>query len=30
MELLALMDGYALQTRRAITIPLLKSMMDNA
>jgi len=29
MELLALMDAYALQTQRAITIPLLKSMMDN-
>lgn len=30
MELLELMDGYALQTQRAITIPLLKTMMDNA
>jgi len=30
MELLNLMDGYALQTQRAITIPLIKSMMDNA
>ena len=30
MELLTLLDGYALQTQRAITIPLLKSMMDNA
>ena len=30
MELLNLMDGYALQTQRAITIPLLKTMMDNA
>ena len=30
MELLDLMDGYALQTRRAITIPLIKTMMDNA
>jgi DnaA family protein len=29
MELLKLMDGYALQTRRAITIPLIKAMMDN-
>jgi DnaA-homolog protein len=29
MELLNLMDGYALQTRRAITIPLIKAMMDN-
>jgi DnaA family protein len=30
MELLTLLDGYALQTQRAITIPLIKSMMDNA
>lgn len=30
MELLDLMDGYALQTQRAITIPLIKTMMDNA
>lgn len=30
MELLGLLDGYALQTQRAITIPLIKSMMDNA
>ena len=30
MELLDLLDGYALQTQRAITIPLIKSMMDNA
>lgn len=29
MELLDLMDAYALQTRRAITIPLIKAMMDN-
>jgi DnaA family protein len=29
MELLQLLDGYALQTQRAITIPLIKSMMDN-
>lgn len=29
MELLELLDGYALQTQRAITIPLIKSMMDN-
>lgn len=29
MELLDLMDGYAMQTQRAITIPLIKSMMDN-
>lgn len=30
MELLDLMDGYAMQTQRAITIPLIKSMMDNS
>ncbi len=30
MELLELLDGYALQTKRAITIPLIKTMMDNA
>lgn len=30
MELLALLDGYSLQTKRPITIPLIKSMMDNA
>lgn len=30
MELLALLDGYSLQTQRPITIPLIKSMMDNA
>ena len=30
MELLDLIDGYALQTKRAITIPLIKSMMENA
>lgn len=29
MELLDLMDGYALQTKRGITIPLIKSMMEN-
>lgn len=29
MALLNLMDGYALQTQRAITIPLIKTMMDN-
>ena len=29
MELLNLLDGYSLQTQRAITIPLIKSMMDN-
>lgn len=30
MELLQHLDRYALQTQRAITIPLIKSMMDNA
>ncbi len=30
MELLELMDGYAMQTKRAITIPLIKSMMENS
>ena len=30
MQLLDLLDGYALQTQRAITIPLIKSMLDNA
>jgi len=30
MELLDLIDGYALQTKRAITIPLIRAMMDNA
>jgi len=30
MELLALIDGYALQTKRAITIPLIKSMMQDS
>ena len=30
MELLDLLDGYALQTQRAITIPLIKSMMEDA
>ena len=29
MELLDLLDGYSLQTQRAITIPLIKSMMEN-
>ena len=29
MELLELLDGYSLQTQRAITIPLIKAMMDN-
>ncbi len=30
MELLDLIDGYALQTKRAITIPLIKSMMEDS
>jgi DnaA-homolog protein len=30
MELLDLLDGYAMQTKRAITIPLIKSMMENS
>jgi DnaA family protein len=30
MELLHSLDSYALQTKRAITIPLIKSMMENA
>jgi DnaA family protein len=30
MELLELLDGYALQSKRAITIPLIKAMMDDA
>jgi len=29
LELLDLIDGYAMQTQRAITIPLIKTMMDN-
>ena len=29
MELLELLDGYSLQTKRAITIPLIKSMLEN-
>ncbi len=29
MELLGLMDAYALQTKRAVTIPLIRSMMNN-
>ena len=29
MELLELIDRYALQTKRGITIPLIKSMMEN-
>lgn len=30
MELLDLIDGYALQTKRGITIPLIKSMMEDS
>ena len=30
MELLDLIDAYALQTKRAITIPLIRAMMDHA
>jgi DnaA-homolog protein len=30
MELLDLIDGYALQTKRSITIPMIKSMMENS
>lgn len=30
IELLDLLDGYALQTQRSITIPLIKTVMDNA
>lgn len=30
MELLDLIDGYALQTKRSITIPLIKSMMEES
>lgn len=29
MQLLHQLDGYALQTKRAITIPLIKSMLEN-
>jgi DnaA family protein len=29
VQLLDQLDGYALQTQRAITIPLLKSMLEN-
>ena len=29
MQLLEELDGYALQTKRAITIPLIKSMLEN-
>ena len=30
MELLDLMDGYAMQTKRAITIPLIRAMMEES
>ena len=30
MELLDLIDGYAMQTKRSITIPLIKSMMEES
>lgn len=30
MELLELLDGYSLQTKRAITIPMIKAMMENS
>jgi DnaA family protein len=30
MQLLEQLDGYALQTKRAITIPLIRSMLENA
>jgi DnaA family protein len=29
MELLHLLDGYSLQTQRAVTIPMIKSMLEN-
>lgn len=29
MELLELLDGYSLQSKRAITIPMIKAMMEN-
>ena len=29
VQLLDLIDGYSLQTQRAVTIPLIKSMLDN-
>jgi DnaA-homolog protein len=29
MELLDAIDGYALQSKKSITVPLIKSMMDN-
>ena len=30
MELLDMLDGYALQTKRGVTIPLIKSMLENS
>jgi DnaA family protein len=30
MQLLGQLDAYALQTQRAITIPLLKAMLEEA
>ncbi|MBL8336021.1 MAG: DnaA regulatory inactivator Hda [Rhodoferax sp.] len=30
MELLELIDGYALQTKRAITVPMIRAMMENS
>ena len=30
MELLDLLDGYALQTKRAITIPMIRAMMESS
>jgi DnaA family protein len=30
MQLLEQLDGYALQTKRAITVPLIRSMLENA
>jgi DnaA family protein len=29
MEMLDLLDAYALQTQRAITVPLVKTMMES-
>jgi DnaA-homolog protein len=29
MELLVQLDGYALRTQRAVTIPLIRSMLEN-
>ena len=30
MELLDLLDGYALQSKRAITVPMIRAMMENS